>query len=286
MPLLTQPALSLERVIKVADTLPCAPMILTALQELLSDPNADFEHITFLLRRDITLTSRLIRLANSIVYRRGEPAGSLEEALARVGFSEAYRLTTTVVMLQLADIPLRYYPITPQALRENSLLCALLMEELAPRAGVDARTAYTAGLLRSIGRIALDVAAQRDRGFRRPPELGANDLVPWETAVFGLTSANAGAGILKAWRFQADVFVAVRDQFLHQLAIDAMPMAKLLHVAIAAGAQAGYGLAGGFGYVEEGGAQARNDLNLSEVAVAEVLAGTLPKFGRLKAVLG
>lgn len=286
MPSSTLPALTLERVIKVADTLPCAPLILTALQELLSNPNADFEHITFLLRRDITLTSRLIRLANSIVYRRGEPAGSLEEALARVGFGEAYRLTTTVVMLQLADTPLRYYPITPQALRENSLLCALLMEELAPGIGVDSRTAYTAGLLRSIGRIALDVAAQRERGFRRPPELGANDLVPWETAVFGLTSANAGAGILKSWRFQADIFVAVRDQFLHRLTIDAMPMAKLLHVAIAAGAQAGYGLPGGFGYVDEGIEQARTDLNISAATVSDVLARTLPKFERLRAVLG
>ena len=44
--------------------------------------------ITALLRQDTALVARLIRMANSAVYGRAEPAGSIEEALACIGFRE------------------------------------------------------------------------------------------------------------------------------------------------------------------------------------------------------
>jgi HD-like signal output (HDOD) protein len=278
--------LSRERVIKVADSLPCAPRVLRELQDLLADTNADLGQVTMLLRRDGSLTARIIRIANGVIYGRGDPVGSLEDALARVGFREVYRLTSTASMLQLAELPLRFYPISPKALRENSLLCALLMEEMAGDLGLDARTAYTAGLLRSIGRIVLDVTAQRDLRYLRPTPIGPDGLIPWELSLFGLTSGDAAAGVLRAWRFQADVWVAIRDQFLHELPMEALPMAKLLHVVIGAADAAGFGLPGGRLYVEENGAQARAELQFTDEHIAEATQRALAKFERMKAILG
>ncbi|MCX6953887.1 MAG: HDOD domain-containing protein, partial [Verrucomicrobia bacterium] len=166
----TAPLISRDRLLKVADSLPGAPKVLSELQHILRDPNNDLDQVTPLLRRDVALTARVIRIANGVMFSRGEPVGALEEALARVGFSEVFRLISVASMLQLADVPMRFYPSSPRKLRENSLFSALVMEALAPEVGIDPRTAYTTGLLRSVGRIVLDVTAQRDlRIYPVPP---------------------------------------------------------------------------------------------------------------------
>lgn len=274
-----------DRVVKVADALPCAPRVLEELKTLLANPNSDMDQVASLLRRDGSLTARIIRVANGVMYNRGDPVGSLEEALARVGYSEVYRLTSMASMLQLMDLPMRFYPITNQRLRENSLLCGLAMEGLAGDVGLDARTAYTAGLLRSVGVVVLDTTAQRDLRYVRPTPIGPDGLLAWEQQMFGLTSADAGAAVLRAWHFQVDVYVAVRDQYGHNLAVDPLPMAKLLHVAIDEAEKAGLALPGCAPYTAEQTAAARESLQLPDDHVAEAMRRALFKFERMRDVL-
>ncbi len=282
----TTPLISRDRLVKVAESLPGAPKVLSELEDLLRDPNNDIDQVTPLLRPDIALTARIIRIANGAFYTRGEPVGALEEALARVGFSEVFRLISLAGMLQLADVPLRYYPVSSKKTRENSLFSALMMEELAPDVGIDPRTAYTTGLLRGVGRIVLDVAAQRDLRISHVPPLPADGLVEWELGLFGMTSYDAGAHVLRAWRFPADVFVAVRDQLLHHLAVDPLPNAKLLHVAMAAVDAAGHGLPGGHFYIDQYAEKARADLSLSDERIATALEHANHRFEQMKTVLG
>lgn len=274
-----------ERVVKVADALPCAPRVLEELKTLLANPNSDMDQIASLVRRDGSLTARVIRIANGVLYRRGDPVGSLEDALARVGYSEVYRLTSMASMLQLMDLPLRFYPVTNQRLRENSLLCALLMEGLAGDVNLDARTAYTTGLLRSVGKVVLDVTAQKDLRYVRPTPIGPDGLVPWELKLFGLTSCDAGASVLRAWHFQVDVYIAVRDQLVHELPVDPLPLAKLLHVAIHAAEQAGFALPGCDVYTTAHAREAQESLYLPDSYVAEAVDRALAKFERMRDVL-
>jgi len=128
--------------------------------------NSDLTDITLLLKRDAALTARIIRISNSAIYNTGLPFASLEEALARVGYTEVYRLTGFAAVAQLADQQLSLYGVSGVQLRGNALLTALIMEAAAPEAGLDAREAYTAGLLRSTGKIALDrLVKGRGLGF-------------------------------------------------------------------------------------------------------------------------
>ena len=76
-----------ETLLHVVKTLPAAPQILARLGHILLDQNSDLDDITALLRCDAALTARILRIANSVVYNTGTPFASLEQALARVGFS-------------------------------------------------------------------------------------------------------------------------------------------------------------------------------------------------------
>ena len=148
--------ISRETLLNVVKNLPAAPQILAQLGRLLLDINSDLSDIAHLLKRDAALTAQIIRISNSAVYNTGLPFASLEEALARVGYTEVYRITGFAVVAQLADQHLPLYGMSGVQLRENALLTALIMEAAASGAGLDAREAYTAGLLRSTGKIALD----------------------------------------------------------------------------------------------------------------------------------
>src|SRR5580698_9333154 len=119
---------SREALLHVAKTLPAAPQILARLGELRLEPDADLTDVTALLRMDASLTARIIRIANSAIYATGSSHASLEQALARVGFGEIYRIAGFAVVAQTATQGLRLYGITGAQLRENSLLTALIVE--------------------------------------------------------------------------------------------------------------------------------------------------------------
>src|SRR3954469_21339547 len=185
---MTAHPISREALLHVVKTLPAAPQILAQLGGLLLDVNTDLDDIVKLINRDAALTTRIIRVSNSPLYNVGSPYASLEEALARVGFTEVYRLTGFAAMAQVSEQKLAFYNWSSAQLRENSLLTALVMEALVDTAKIDPRTAYTAGLLRSMGKIALDRLAKGPfQGMTFSAEDGVG-LAEWEMGCMGTTN--------------------------------------------------------------------------------------------------
>ena len=240
--------ISRDALLQVVKTLPAAPRILSQLCEMLLDMTSDMDDFARLLKRDLAMTARLIRISNSALYNSGHPHTSIEEALACVGFMEVYRLTGFAAAAQLADQHLPFYGVTGEQLRRNALVTALLMEALAPTAQVDRRLAYTAGLLRSTGKIAFDRLA---RGLGQRPVLSGPDgdgLVLREMDFAGFSNADAAAVILGDWRFPTVIVEAIRDQYL--IGQQSSPLAPLLNIAAAAAERAGHGLPGESRYLD------------------------------------
>ena len=282
---MTPSPLELAEVQKVADTLPPGPRLLAELNELLLDPNSDNVAVTSLLNRDGALTSGIIRMANSLAFRRGGTVGTLDAALLRVGFQQVYTLVGLASAAQFADMPLRFYPVTTRTLRQNGLMSALLMEELAAATGLAPRPAYTAGLLTSLGMIALDLAAQRSRDPLALPPMGDDGIIEWEKRTFGLTSTEAAAHLLKTWKFPPEVFVAVRDHRLVGLAVDPLPEAKPRHVAAAQTDEEGFGLPGEQPLWSAHAAQAWQDLALDDERMKTATARARARFEKLRSAI-
>jgi HD-like signal output (HDOD) protein len=237
-----------ETLLHVVKTLPAAPHILAQLGHLLLDPNSEMDAVIKLLRVDTALTARIIRISNSAFYNAGQRFASLEEALARVGFNEVYRLTGLAAVSQLADQDLAVYGISGAQLRENALLSALLAEALAARAGIDPRHAYTAGLLRSIGKIALDRIARGTNyngSFDAQEQIG---LAEWETNFIGLSNCEAAGVILTEWRFPTTTIAGIRDHYL--LVPSQAPLTNLVNLAAGAADRGGHALRGESKYWE------------------------------------
>jgi HD-like signal output (HDOD) protein len=283
MDAMTATPISREMLLHVVKTLPAAPRIMSQLGHLLLDPNSDMGEITELLRRDTALTARIIRISNSAFYNTGQPYGSLDEALARIGYREVYRLVGLAAVAQMGDHELPLYGISGACLRENSLLTALIMENLAEAARIEPRTAYTAGLLRSVGKIALDRVT---RGGAPVAGYGGREsgrLGDWETSVAGLNNCEAAAMILREWRFPNAMIDAIRDHY--RMSSSASRFAQLLNLAAGAAERGGHGFPGETDYwpglLVGGGA-----LEIGEEELNAALSRALEEFGPLRDAIG
>ena len=271
-----------ETLVHVVKTLPAAPLILSRLGQLLLDLDSGLDDITELLRHDAALTTHIIRIANSAAYNTTVPFSSLEEALARVGLSEVYRHAGFAAVAQLADRSLPFYGITGAQLRENSLLTALAMEALAGAAGLDPRAAYTAGLLRSTGKIALD-RLTRDRAYRSDYTVrGHGPLGEWEIGFVGLTNCEAAGIILDMWHFPSKTIAAIRDHYAPTAA--SAELTRLLNIAAGVAERCGHGLPGEYYYWDLSPARLA-DAGLDAAAVDAATRHALQLFGPIRAAL-
>lgn len=260
-----------ETLLNVVKTMPSSPGVLAQLGHLLLDLNSALGGVTALLKRDLSLTARIIRISNSVIYNTGEPYASLEEALARVGFTEVYRLAGFAAVTQLADRRLPFYRISGAQLRENALLSALVMEELARPAQVDPRMAYTAGLLRSTGKVALDRMTTEVL-----PDCGG--LADWEKAVVGVNNCEAAAIVLSEWRFPHHTIDGIRDHYL--IEPGGSSLAHLLNLAAGAAERGGHGLPGESLYWEITPAKLAA-AGVTEQDVSDALARALATFAEV-----
>lgn len=225
----------------LAQQLPAAPRLLAELGKLVRSPETDARDVVALLKRDASLVSRLLRMANSAAYARAEPIGAIEDAVVAIGFGEVHRLVGALASVQLADTPLPLHGVSSARYRENSLFVATLMEEFAPRAQLDPHACYTIGLLRGLGMVILERAAHREELRVTPYHASeAESVAAWERRHWGSDCWQVAAAILAHWHLPQEIVLAIEHH--ETIATRREPVVHLLGLAADVAAQDGYGL--------------------------------------------
>ena len=242
---MVQSPISEAELIRVAQNLPAGPRLLVELGQLIRDPRVDSREVVGLLRQDASLVARIIRMANSAAYARAEAAGSIEEAVAGIGFREVHRLVGAVAATQLAEQRLPLYGVDGAQVRQNALFVAVTMEELAEECGEEPRSCYTVGLLRSVGKMALEQIAkeQGEQSEAQPfAQSGEKDLNSWEMKAWGLSNCEAAEKILVHWRLPHETVIAIRHHYFTEGRHN--PVIHLLKLAAASAEDRCHGLPG------------------------------------------
>ena len=224
------------RLLSVGNDLPVAPRILAQVGRRMQEMETDLEDLADLLKLDAGITAAVLRVANTAAYNPHEAFLRLEEALARLGFAKVYRLMGIVALRQVSERDLPFYGITGAQFRQNALLTALVAELLSQTAGACPQGAYTLGLLRSIGKLALDRMTHRAGLLWEGPVDAAA-----EKSLFGMESCEASAMLLEAWGFPAETVRGMRQVAEGE---PAERLAEVLQLAAGLAERAGCGLPG------------------------------------------
>jgi HD-like signal output (HDOD) protein len=219
-------------VAKETRDLPVAMQVLPKLKELLQDRDSSMFAIVNLLRLDLGLTVRVLRVGNSAYYRRGDKCQTLEEAVQRVGYNQIYEIVAYAVASQVLDRPVPTYDLEVNDLWQRSIAAALAAKLLSATCEVDCDEAYTVGLLHNVGVVAIDnwmnMHCPRtvfvDRGF-------PHDWTVDEIEHLGLTQAEAGAALLEQWDFPKSIISPIRWQHNPRGTTAHQKLAKILFVA-------------------------------------------------------
>jgi len=250
-------SLGRDTIISLGSKLPPALGIFGRLRTLLDDVDCDLEDIVELLRVDPALTFQVIKLANSAVYGLGSRMNALDEAVARVGFGEIHRLVGLIVSRQVFQGDLLTYDIPAGRLWENAVAAGSLAAAFAGRVGGDGASAYSAGLLRNLGKIILNNQAG---AVKYPGEEARPDVFAWEKEVRGTTAPEATAMLLDHWRFPLEVSGAICTHPNPAEAGEFTSGAAILHLACSHVAEWGCALPG------EGAALWRRDADMLALA--------------------
>lgn len=217
-----------DHVLRLAQKLPASPQIFSRLSLLLNDMNADMNKVVNLISIDASLTARVIRLSNSVFFRGRTPVQSLDEAIGRVGFREVHRIVGVAMAEQIFKDGLPAYHLTSAMVWENSVVTALAMEQLARAAEIDDGGAYTLGLLRVIGKLVLGRILEKEHPGVRCPE--DTDIETWERARLNITSSEASAIMLEAWKLPRELCQGARYHYVPERAHADGPHGALLHL--------------------------------------------------------
>lgn len=230
MPTLAE--LSSAQIAAAAEKLPSTPQVYSRLNTALKDPDVSLDEIASLVRMDASLSARVMRLGNSVLFGNGAPVDNLPDAINRIGLQETFRLVGAAMSSQLYVAGLATYGVGGDELCTHSLTEAVALEHLCRAAGADAQAGYTLGLMRSVGRLVLQRIAQQ----RLSPPLSARKasgalVLAWERENFGLTHAEVALRLFQLWKFPTHF----TDPVLHQYdpGPEHGPLATLLHLAVA-----------------------------------------------------
>jgi len=153
-PLMTRAAL-MERVLEGADLRALKPSAQQVLH-LTTSSTASIDTIARAIKQDQALSLKMLKVANSSLYTRGERVETVQKAVSRIGIAQ---IRSTVLSLAVID---RFGSVSLASrikadwFWEHSIACGLIAAKIARMRGVrtdEVDSMFTAGLLHDIGRV-------------------------------------------------------------------------------------------------------------------------------------
>ena len=221
-----------EDLVQQLKTLPASPKVILRLQQMAASETSSVSDLVAIIRVERALAARIVRIANGPMYHLGSRCDGIEESVQRLGFDEVHRLALIVAGCTALSHPLPAYAVDGQTLWQQAVACAVAAEQVARLIGEDEHTAYTAGLMHSVGMIVINNWV--DNIAPGTVLVYQDSVAEWsveERNLLGYDLADAGAALLRTWDFPAPVVEAVRCQYAPQCAMTNRRLASVLTAA-------------------------------------------------------
>jgi putative nucleotidyltransferase with HDIG domain len=173
--------------------------------ETTAGEGAPIDALAEAIRQDQAITIRVLKLANSALYKRGRPCDSIDKAVMRIG---SVGIRQAVLNIGVIDrfSNFKLGAIDAGQFWEHSLACGFISSEIAAARGADREQAFTAGLLHDVGRVAFaqELGGEYESVWRAAVDEGL-PLEQVEARMLGIDHAEAMGHLLEKWNFPRDL---------------------------------------------------------------------------------
>jgi putative nucleotidyltransferase with HDIG domain len=173
---------------------------------------------------DQSISAKVIRMANSAIYRRGKEVESISQAVIRLGFNQ---VRCIAVATALSNV----FPETPSFDKnkfwQDTFTTATIAKALAKNTNINQETAFTCAMMHNIGELLLQILKPEECSLvAMAIEMGEPRLAA-QREVFGFDHTQVGAELAKHWDFST-VFCEAIEQQLDPLSYEMPSQAAIL----------------------------------------------------------
>src|SRR5215475_13112757 len=206
----------IEARLSLCPSLPSLGSINKALQDLLLAEQRYSAQISEVIRRDPSLTSRLLRLVNSVYYGLSTPVNNIEEAVFYLGVRQIRQLTMVTPIIEDFQRLTRQCAFPWREFWQHSIGAAILTREVISTVQAPSdESDYVAGLVHDVGKIVMAWSfPDHFAEIHRQAVQGTQDLSLIEMEVLGIDHSELGALYLERHRLPEIMVTAAR--FHHQ----------------------------------------------------------------------
>lgn len=215
---------SRDEVLNAVDALPPLPAIALRVMQVAQNPKSSASDLALVVSADPGLSARILRIVNSAAYRRSREITAVQEALVMLGFVQARNVAIS------GAIGGAYAPDAANALFRietfwrHSLAVAFKSSEIASQGHqVDGASAFTAGILHNMGRLAMFFAdpAGLDQAVAECMATGQS-IEQVERDVLGYDHSEIGAILATRWKLPASIIDAINHHHGEDLAANSL----------------------------------------------------------------
>lgn len=207
--------------------LPTLPEVALQVREVVDDPDATAKQLADIITTDAALSARLLKVANSPLYRGRVAIESVQMAVSRLGLTMVRNLVTSLVMEQMFQATNNRLDKRLRELWEQSTKVAASSQVIAAKLpGIKTDEAMLAGLIHAIGVLPILMKADDDGDLIR-------DSKKLDHLIDKLYP-RLGAAILQSWDFPEElVEVAAEHKNFNRNNVDAGPdLVDVVQVAV------------------------------------------------------
>ncbi len=182
------------------------------LQKEMTKISPDFKKIENMIKADPALTSHVLRIANSVIYKGLEQVETVKEAILRLGTNEINNITTWAIHQSNFQSKDPFIKAFKTKLWFHSLSCAVGSAWTAQYLDLDegevVSKAFISGLLHDMGSLCLITALEKvkneDKIQHYPSEFLLQELI-------GKFHSDQGYKLLKYWNLPKEFYRVARD---------------------------------------------------------------------------
>lgn len=184
--------------------LPALPTTIGALGQAVEDERCTVDRVQAILSRDPALSASVLRLSNSAGIGGANKVSDLRSAILRLGFDAILNLGRTAAIIRNFK---EGHNLDALLLWQHSVAVALTAKGLCKLLRMDwkGESAFLAGLLHDIGKLALDYCFTEEYAPVVAAWRSGESLVVAELRILGLTHAEVGAAVAETWNFPEEL---------------------------------------------------------------------------------
>jgi HD-like signal output (HDOD) protein len=189
-----------EEFLNKARALPPIPKILFKAREIINDESRDIRDLAEVLEKDQAMTTRVLKIANSVYYSLKSPVNSVQQACVILGADTLLQMITLASTSKLLSKELNGYSVSSGEVFSHSTGVAFAARFIAfetfPELATDA---FSAGILHDAGKLVLDEHLVKNKEFFVAKVSEGVPVHSVEKEIFGFDHAEIGHDFLKKW---------------------------------------------------------------------------------------